>query len=69
MKKLGKMLSGAAIALALGYGATQAFASPAEQQGDYCRTSQERAECAINCQAQGLVGYCYQDVGCVCEIM
>jgi hypothetical protein len=66
MKKLGSMLSGAAIALALGYGATQAFASPAEQ-GD-CRTAQERAECAIDCQSQGLVGYCYQDVGCVCEI-
>lgn len=67
MKKLGKMLSGAAIALALGYGATQAFASPAAQ-GEYCRTAQERAECAIDCDAQGLVGYCYQDVGCVCEI-
>lgn len=67
-KMIGKLLAGAAISLSLGYGATQAFASPASEP-PYCATAQERAECSIECQKLGLVGYCYQETGCSCEIM
>lgn len=68
-KMIGKLLAGAAISLSLGYGATQAFASPAAMEPPYCATAQERAECAVYCQSIGLVGYCNQESGCSCEIM
>ena len=58
----------AAISLSLGYGATQAFASPAVNSDDlYCQTQHERAVCMYECNQQGLIGYCYPDIGCRCE--
>lgn len=67
-KKIGKVLTAAAISMSLGYGATQAFASTATTgQAEFCRTAQERAECAIECESQGKLGYCYPDIGCQCE--
>jgi hypothetical protein len=68
-KKLVNLLLGTAVTLSLGYGATQAFASSAVSEPPYCATAQERAECAVYCQSIGLVGYCYQETGCSCEIM
>ncbi|HEX8212851.1 MAG TPA: hypothetical protein VF584_21935 [Longimicrobium sp.] len=67
MKKLGTMLSGAAIALGLGYGATHAFASSTAQAGAYCMTAQERTECYFECQSQNLFAVCDPETGCRCE--
>lgn len=63
-RKLGRIAFSTAIALALGFGATEAFARPAEptRAGPYC----DPVACDANCRSGGAeFGTCYR-VGCIC---
>lgn len=67
MKKLRPMLAGVAVGLGLAYGATQAFASASQVQGEYCMTGAERTACSMECASQGMFGVCDPMIGCYCE--
>lgn len=61
-------LLGISIVGSLGFGVTQAFATPATNaQAGYC-TQQEQVDCYMDCRSVGLVGYCNGETGCHCEI-
>lgn len=59
----------AVVALALGFGATQAFADPAApgKAAFACNLSQCNTQCRANCLAGQICrGMCDPDLGCVC---
>lgn len=65
--KAGSTLLLAGLLLALGFGTTQVFAAPqTEARGPYCHTAQERTQCYLDCQADGMLGICDTDIGCYC---
>jgi hypothetical protein len=64
-RKLGRIAFSAAVAVALGFGATEAFAGPAEptRAGPYC----DLAACDSYCRSIGAEnGFCSATRGCLC---
>jgi hypothetical protein len=65
-RKLGRIAFSAAIAVALGFGATEAFAGPTEatRAGPYCNL----VDCNNYCISNGSVsGECHATLGCICR--
>lgn len=67
MTKLHRLAFAAAVTGALGFGATQGFATPgtSADKANSCVRSQCQQWCRAACST--CFGYCDPDVGCVCE--
>jgi hypothetical protein len=64
ISRLTRWIAPAAVALSLGFGATQAFARPVETaQAQACL----KYACMTYCQSRGGEGFCFLDT-CVCRI-
>jgi hypothetical protein len=64
-RKLGRIAFSAAVAVALGFGATEAVAGPTEatRDGPYCNPT----DCNNYCLSMGSIsGACHSTLGCIC---